>query len=386
MCLSSDVTIVELGERGEAVGQVDGRSVRVRLDLLVLEGLPVEVGDVVRVDCGFALEAGHRCPRAVHRRWSRPMNDRRRLGLVAALTTAGISGIAVYLNGLAVKASGGPALHTTTKNAVAALLLGVAMVVAGRRRPAAGWTKPTTGGQVAGLAAVALIGGGLAFALFFEGLAAASSTDAAFLHKTLVLWVALAAPWLLSERIGWPVAVAIIALMAGHVLLAGDLGAIDAGRPELMILGATMLWASEVIVMKRLLRSLSPLTVGTVRLGGGLMVLVGWVVITGGELDGLGAEAWLWALVTGLVLAGYVACWTTALANAPAVVVTAVLVLAVPITAALDAILQDKPIGPKLLGLALLSLAGFAVVLATGTEAPNPSMVGPGPEHERASA
>lgn len=56
MCLSSDVTIVELGERGEAVGQVDGRAVRVRLDLLVIEGLPVEVGDVVRVDCGFALE------------------------------------------------------------------------------------------------------------------------------------------------------------------------------------------------------------------------------------------------------------------------------------------------------------------------------------------
>jgi drug/metabolite transporter (DMT)-like permease len=297
------------------------------------------------------------------------MNQRLRIGLGAALGTATISGVAVFLNGLAVKESGGPATHTATKNLVAALVLGAALLVATRRRSAAGWTPPTGATQLAGLVAVAAIGGGLAFVLFFEGLAQAPSTEAAILHKTLVLWVALAAPWLLGERAGWPVAAGIVGLLAGQVLLAGDLGAVGLGRPELMILGATLLWAGEVIVMKRLLASLSPLTVGTVRLGGGLVVLFGWVAISGADLGSLGTEPWLWALATGVVLAGYVACWTTALANAPAVVVTAVLVLAVPITAALDATFQDKPIGSKLLGLALISVAGGVVVLAARTGA-----------------
>jgi drug/metabolite transporter (DMT)-like permease len=292
------------------------------------------------------------------------MNQRLRVGLGAALGTAAISGVAVFLNGLAVKESGGPATHTATKNLVAALVLGAALLAATRRRSAAGWTPPAGAAQLAGLVAVALIGGGLAFVLFFEGLAQASSTEAAILHKTLVLWVALAAPWLLGERAGWPVAAGIMGLLAGQLLLAGDLDAVGLGRPELMILGATLLWAGEVIVTKRLLATLSPLTVGTVRLSGGLIVLFGWVAISGGDLGSLGVEPWLWALATGVVLAGYVACWTTALANAPAVVVTAVLVLSVPITAALDATFQDKPIGSKLLGLTLIAVAGAVVVMA----------------------
>ena len=72
MCLSSEVRLIGIGERGEAVGRaVDGpdRPVRVRLDLLVLEGTPVQVGDVVEVDCGLAL-------RVVHDEGSEPCGQR----------------------------------------------------------------------------------------------------------------------------------------------------------------------------------------------------------------------------------------------------------------------------------------------------------------------
>lgn len=306
--------------------------------------------------------------------------DRLPTGVRWALATAGISGVAVFLNGLAVKASGGPALHTASKNAVAAVVLGAALAAATRRGAAAGWTPPVTRAQRAGLAFVALVGGGVAFVLFFEGLFAASSTDAAVLHKSLVLWVALLAPVALGERVGWPVVAGVAGLLAGQVVLAGDLSAVGLGRPEAMILAATLLWSVEVLVSKRLLADLSPLSVGTVRLAGGLAVLAGWLVASG-ALDGvgaLGAAPWLWALGTGVVLAGYVACWLTALSRAPATVVTAVLVLAVPITATLDAVLRGEPVAGELVGLGLIVAAGGAVVAAARARRAAPSAPVPG--------
>lgn len=300
------------------------------------------------------------------------MTEQLRVGLAAALATAAISGVAVFLNGLAVSGPAGPAAHTTAKNLVAAVVLGGALLLATRRRPGGGWTRPVGRAQAAGLVFVALAGGGVAFVLFFEGLAAASSTDAAFLHKTLVLWVALAAPFVLGERVGWPVAAGVGGLLVGQALLVGDLGALGPGRAEGLILLATLVWAAEVLVAKRLLRALSPLTVGTVRLAGGLPVLVAWLAASGGvgPLVRLGLEPWLWVVGTGVVLAGYVACWCLALARAPATVVTAVLVLAVPITASLDATLRGRSVADDLAALALVTIAVVGVLAAARVPRP----------------
>ena len=68
-------------------------------------------------------------------------------------------------------------------------------------------------------------------------------------------------------------------------------------------------------------------------------------------------------LVTGAVLAGYVGSWFLALARAPAVDVTAVLVAGAIITALLRAGVQGIPLAQPV-GLALLG-AGVAIVLLT---------------------
>jgi uncharacterized membrane protein len=105
-----------------------------------------------------------------------------------------------------------------------------------------------------------------------------------------------------------------------------------------LILAATLLWAVEVIVAKKLLADLDSRVVGAARMALGTVVLLGWVVVSGraDELFSLSGDQWRWALLTGLILAGYVATWFAALARAQAVDVTAVLVFGAVITALLS--------------------------------------------------
>jgi drug/metabolite transporter (DMT)-like permease len=56
----------------------------------------------------------------------------------------------------------------------------------------------------------------------------------------------------------------------------------------------------------------------------------------------------MWVLVTGVILAGYVATWFAALSRAPALDVTAVLVIGAVITALLAAAVNGKPLAPQL--------------------------------------
>jgi drug/metabolite transporter (DMT)-like permease len=67
-----------------------------------------------------------------------------------------------------------------------------------------------------------------------------------------------------------------------------------------------------------------------------------------------------------MLLAGYVGTWFSALKNAPATIVTCVLVLAAPITALLDAVINGRIPGPAPLGgYGLATLAAVALAVAT---------------------
>jgi drug/metabolite transporter (DMT)-like permease len=172
---------------------------------------------------------------------------------------------------------------------------------------------------------------------------------------------------LLQERVGiWHVA-AIGLLVWGQAALAGGVSGIRAGTGDVMILAATLLWSAEVIVVKRLLRSLSPLTVATARMGLGVLLLIGYTLVTvrWSTLAAIGLHQWSWALLTGLILAAYVGTWFAALARAPAVDVTAILVFGAIITALFQAGVDSVPLSRQLPGLVLVAVGcGVAVVLA----------------------
>jgi drug/metabolite transporter (DMT)-like permease len=292
------------------------------------------------------------------------MSGTRRTGILLALVTAAISGVAVFLNADAVRAFGDATAYTTAKNVVSALVL-LVLVGAGSRTGAR-LTRPATRGQWAGLLAIGLVGGSVPFVLFFEGLSRASSAQAAFLHKTLLVWVAVLALLFLRERLSAVHLVAIGLLVVGQIGLVGGVGGF--GTPEVLILAATLLWSVEVVVAKRLLAGVSSWTVGVARMGLGSVVLLGWVALRGdlGLLTSMTAEQAGWVLLTGVLLAGYVATWFAALQRAQAIDVTAVLVLAAPVTAALNAAADDVPLAPQLDWL-LVVLAGGALAVWAGS-------------------
>jgi drug/metabolite transporter (DMT)-like permease len=256
-----------------------------------------------------------------------------RVGLGLACLTALISGVSVFVNATAVRAVGNPVLFTTLKNGVAAVLL-VVVAVAMQRVPwRPGWRAWP------GLVALGLIGGSVPFVLFFSGLAQASAPGAAVIQKTLFIWVALLAVVFLRERLGLLQIAALGVLLVSQLIVQPPNG-VSWRSGETMIAAATVFWAVEVIVAKRVLVAVPAAAAAASRMAIGFIILVTFLGATGG-LAGTGhlrPDQWMWVLVTGLLLTAYVATWYAALRRAPASAVTAVLTLGAPVTGLLQVV------------------------------------------------
>ncbi len=290
----------------------------------------------------------------------------RRKGIEIAVGAAVVSGFAVFVNGLAVRSFDDPTVYTTAKNLIAGTVLLIALVatttVASAPRvsslPRSAW--PT-------LAVIAVLGGAVPFVLFFEGLARATSTNAAFLHKTLVVWVAIGATVFLHERLTALHVVAIGLLLLGHLWVTGGLGAATFGSAELLVLGATLCWSAEVLIVKRLMVVVPYQIAAMTRMVGGSVLLLCWLAIKGdlGELGGFAPSQWAWLLVTGTTLAAFVGTWYAALSMAPAIDVTAVLVLGAVITGLLNSGFRGAPLTVDSWGYVLIALGAVAVAART---------------------
>ena len=285
----------------------------------------------------------------------------RATGIALAFLASLVSGVSIYVNAHAVKHFGDATVYTTAKNAVAGVLLVALALAAAASRGSAYGALPRPPRRRLALVAVAVIGGSVPFVLFFEGLARAEATQAAFIQKTLVVWVALLAVPLLGERFQAPHTLAIVLLVVGQAWLAGGLGTIVFGMGEAMILAATLLWSVEIVLVKHLLGPIAPPTLAASRMALGTLILLAWLAVTGklGDLAGLGAGEWRWVLLTGLLLTAYVATWYAALARAQAIDVTAMLVFGAVVTALLAGAADGAAV--NLLGTVLVA-AGSALV------------------------
>jgi drug/metabolite transporter (DMT)-like permease len=281
-------------------------------------------------------------------------------GVTLALAAAIISGISIYVNKSAVQAVNDALLFTTLKNT----LVGIAFVaslttIILKRRPVGSNDVRTFGlPNALGLVLLAVIGGSVPFLLFFQGLALASASSAALIQKSLFLWVALLAAPLLGERLGRATFLGLGLLALGQ-LLVGWPRAWGWGGGESLILAATLLWAGETIVAKRLMSSVSAQVAASARMAGGALVMWFYLLATGqaASILSLTATQWGWVVLTSALLLAYVSTWYAALKLAPASAVTAILVLGAVITAGLSLVME---------GAALQALQWLGLTLVLG--------------------
>jgi drug/metabolite transporter (DMT)-like permease len=286
----------------------------------------------------------------------------------------------VFVNSYGVRAGATPAVYTTAKNLVAVAVLSfVALIgwtVRTRRFGSAAADFVTTAPEARevsatrrwverlGLVYVGVVGGGIAFVLFFDGLAQSEPAPAAFWRDTLVLWVAVLAVFFLRERLRWWNLAAIVILFSGEVVVSGGVGQLAANRGEVDVLASSVLWALEVVVARRLLRTRSPATLAVVRMGLGALTLIVYLAASGslGQLGAMNADQWHWALWTGLLLSAYVATWMSALARARAIDVTSVLASSALVTWLLQLLAGTTRVSGDAIGLVLIG-AGATLVL-----------------------
>jgi len=117
-------------------------------------------------------------------------------GIYFALLTALISGVSVFLNKFVAAQFKDAYIFTTLKNIlVAAALVGVLMIPKIFRE-----LKNLNKKDWLLLILIGLIGGSIPFLLFFKGLTLTSAVSAAFIQKTLFIWVGILAVFFLKEK------------------------------------------------------------------------------------------------------------------------------------------------------------------------------------------
>ncbi|MBA7667317.1 hypothetical protein ES703_75404 [subsurface metagenome] len=204
------------------------------------------------------------------------------------------------------------------------------------------------------------MGGSIPFLLFFYGLSLGTAVSAAFIHKTLFIWVAILAVFFLGERPGKFHIAALVVLVGGNILLLGWPKSWLISGGELMIFMATILWAIEAIVAKRMMGQVSSNVAAFGRMFFGAIIMLVYLALTGklGTIASLTGQQFGWIVLTSLFLFGYVSCYYAGLKHAPASIVASILVLGSVITSLLHAIFNAKTYAlEQIVGMLLVTAA-----------------------------
>lgn len=228
--------------------------------------------------------------------------NKKGLGLV--FLTAVVSGFAIFINKFGVKGINS-SVFTLSKNIVVALLLFSIILMFSNFKE----FKTLTKKQWLKLAVIGFFGGSIPFLLFFRGLQLTSSANAAFIHKTMFVYIAILALFFLKEKINKNIIVAAVLLLAGNFLLIRPGFGLSIGN--LFVFTATLFWATEQIISKHTLKELSFRMVAFGRMFFGSLFIIAFLAATNQLrfIIGLTFPQLRWVLVSSVFLFAYVVTW-----------------------------------------------------------------------------
>jgi drug/metabolite transporter (DMT)-like permease len=225
-------------------------------------------------------------------------------GTLLILLTAIISGVSVVINKFFVVKVDPLILTAVRALFIGIIFLFVSLYFSGKEKKfnKTSWKY---------LILIGIIGGGIAFWLFFSGLQLTTSGRAAFIHKTLPIYATLLAIIFLKEKITKKQLIAIIIMLAGLVLIEiTDISSeTKLGVGDMLILSATFLWAVENTISKKvMLEEESNWVVTFSRMFFGAIVLFALILLLGKTslLLTLTSQQLLYIFISGILLFFYV--------------------------------------------------------------------------------
>jgi len=282
-------------------------------------------------------------------------------GTLLILLTAIISGIAIVANKFFVVKID-PLLFTATR----ALLIGIIFFVISLYISKSTKQKKFNKANWGYLLAIGLIGGSFAFWLFFTGLRLTTAGRAAFLHKTLPIYATIFAIIFLKEKISKKQFLALIVMLIGLAIMESSKLSIDLRNGDLLVLAATILWAIENTLSKKvMLDKESNWVVTFSRMFFGSLILFAIIFLTGkfNLLLSLTMHQIIYIAISGTFLFLYVLTWYWGLKYINLSKASTILLIAPVISLILGVIwLQEQVLTLQLIGSALILIGAFFVI------------------------
>lgn len=280
-------------------------------------------------------------------------------GVIFALLAATISGFSIFYNKLVLIKGIDPLIFNILKNGGAALLLSALLFFTYRSH-----FKEALKKHWPKLLLIGFVGGSLPFFLFFEGLRQSSAINATLIQKTLFVWTALLAIPLLGERLSkWQI-IGYLCVVYANLFIGGFAG-LKLNTTELMILSATILWGIEVVLARVFLKHTNAMLLAWGRMTFGVVFLFGFAFFQNKIPLLLQIKPEQLMLIAGSIafLTVYISFYFSGLKYAPATLVTALLVLATPLTNILSALFITSTLAqPQILSL-VITIIGVGMLL-----------------------
>ncbi len=274
------------------------------------------------------------------------------------MSTALISGVSIFINKFGISV-GTASAFTFLKVLMVSLLLASLFLTKERWKEIARldykkWSR---------LILIGLIGGSIPFILFFKGLSMTTAAQGGLIQKTMFIFVAILAVMFLKEKIGWRFILGTLLIFGSNLVLLKNLD-ISFGQGDLLVFGATILWAVENIISKATLKSSSGSLVAWGRMFFGSIFIFIYLLSSGelATISSLGFNQIGWILITSVLLFGYVLTWYSGLKKVPVSIATVILLSGSTITMLLSSITAGKLNQMELISSAV-ALTGLIILI-----------------------